>query len=72
MESLEDRQREMKKRNARKQRREGLALPEATLNDSPEVLGLKKKISALRSANVCTLVRGFGDPRLRALRRWSV
>lgn len=48
MESLEDRQREMKKRNTRKQRREVLALPDAMPNDSPEVLGLKKKISALQ------------------------
>jgi len=39
MENLEDRQREMKKRNARKERTGGLALPEVAPNDSPEVVG---------------------------------
>ena len=48
MKSLEDRQREMKKRNARKQRVVGLVLPEVASNDSPEVVGLKKIIAELK------------------------
>jgi regulator of replication initiation timing len=48
MESLEDRQREMKKRNTRKERGVGLALPEVATNDSPEVVGLKKCVAELK------------------------
>lgn len=48
MESLEDRQREMRKRNARKERGASLALPATQPEDSPEVVGLKKRIAELK------------------------
>jgi hypothetical protein len=48
MESLEQRQLEMKARNARKQRRKDPAPAEATLDEGPGVLALKKRISELQ------------------------
>jgi regulator of replication initiation timing len=48
MESLEDRQREMKKRNTQKQRGEGVALPQATPDDLSEILALKQRVSELQ------------------------
>jgi hypothetical protein len=49
MKNLEDAQREMRERNARKRREEDFAQPEiAASDDSPEVLQLKREISALK------------------------
>ncbi len=49
MKNLEDAQREMRERNARKRREEDLVEPEiAAANDSPEVVRLKREISALK------------------------
>jgi hypothetical protein len=49
MKNLEDAQREMRERNARKRRAEGLVQPEiAAADDSPEVVRLKPEISALK------------------------
>ena len=62
MESLEDRQREMKKRNARKERAESPALPRVSPSDSPEVIGLKKQISELKERVVALQVE---NTRLR-------
>ena len=52
MKNLEDAQREMRERNARKKREEDLVQPEiAASEDSPEVLSLKSQISALITVN---------------------
>jgi hypothetical protein len=52
MKNLEDAQREMRERNARKKREEDLVQPEiAASEDSPEVLRLKRQISALITEN---------------------
>ncbi len=52
MKNLEDAQREMRERNARKKREEDLVEPEiAASEDSPEVLRLKSQISALITEN---------------------
>ena len=52
MKNLEDAQREMRERNARKRREEDLVQPEiAASDDSPEVLRLKRQISALITEN---------------------
>ena len=49
MKNLEDAQREMRERNARKRREEDFVQPEiATADDSPEVVRLKREISALK------------------------
>jgi len=49
MKNLEDAQREMRERNARKKREEDLVQPEiAAADDSPEVVRLKREISALK------------------------
>jgi hypothetical protein len=49
MKNLEDAQRQMRERNARKKQPEDLVEPEiAASYDSPEVLRLKRQISALR------------------------
>jgi hypothetical protein len=63
MKNLEDAQREMRERNARKKREEDLVQPETVASDdSPEVLRLKSQISALITENT----------RLRQQRRsWS-
>ena len=48
MKNLEDAQREMRERNARKRREEDFVQPEiAAADDSPEVVRLKREISAL-------------------------
>jgi hypothetical protein len=48
MKNLEDAQRQMRERNARKKPSEDLVQPEiAASDDSPEVLRLKRQISAL-------------------------
>ena len=48
MKNLEDAQREMRERNARKRQEEDFAQPEiAASDDSPEVLRLKREITAL-------------------------
>jgi len=48
MKNLEDAQREMRERNARKKHAEDLVQPEiAASEDSPEVLRLKREISVL-------------------------
>ena len=52
MKNLEDAQREMRERNARKKLEEDLVQPEiAASEDSPEVLRLKRQISALITEN---------------------
>ena len=52
MKNLEDAQREMRERNARKRREEYLVQPEiAAADDSPEVLRLKSQISELITEN---------------------
>jgi hypothetical protein len=49
MKNLEDAQREMRERNARKRREEDLVQPEiAAADDSPEVVRLKREISMLK------------------------
>ena len=49
MKNLEDAQREMRERNARKRREEDFVQPEiASADDSPEVVRLKREISALK------------------------
>jgi regulator of replication initiation timing len=49
MKNLEDAQREMRERNARKRREEDFVQPEiAAADDSPEVVRLKREISALK------------------------
>jgi hypothetical protein len=49
LKNLEDAQREMRERNARKRREEDFVQPEiATADDSPEVVRLKREISALK------------------------
>src|ERR1700720_2930292 len=49
MKNLEDAQREMRERNARKRREEDFVQPEiAAGDDSPEVVRLKREISALK------------------------
>ena len=48
MKDLEDAQREMRERNARKRREEDLVHPEMAADDSPEVVRLKREISALQ------------------------
>jgi|ERR1700733_1508280 len=49
MENLEDAQREMRERNARKKHAEDLVQPEIDASDDgPDVLRLKRKISALK------------------------
>ena len=49
MRNLEDAQREMRERNARKRREEDFVQPEiAAADDSPEVVRLKREISALK------------------------
>jgi hypothetical protein len=49
MKNLEDAQREMRERNARKMREEDFVQAEiAASDDSPEVLQLKREISALK------------------------
>jgi hypothetical protein len=52
MKNLEDAQREMRERNARKRREEDLVQPGiAASDDSPEVLRLKSQISELIAEN---------------------
>lgn len=52
MKNLEDAQRKMRERNARKQREKDLVQPEvAASDDSPEMLRLKHQISALITEN---------------------
>ena len=49
MKNLEDAQRKMRERNARKRREEDFVQPKiATADDSPEVVRLKREISALK------------------------
>src|ERR1700722_4918529 len=49
MKNLEDAQREMRERHARKRREEDFVQPEiAAADDSPEVVRLKREISALK------------------------
>lgn len=49
MKNLEDAQRELRERNARKRREEDFVQPEsASADDSPEVVRLKREISALK------------------------
>jgi hypothetical protein len=55
MKNLEDAQRQMRERNARKRREEDFVQPEiAAADDSPEVVRLKREISALKE-HVMTL-----------------
>jgi|SRR5208282_26484 hypothetical protein len=50
MDNLEDRQREMRERNAQKKREKRVMPPEtAASEDSPEVVRLKKQISQLQA-----------------------
>jgi hypothetical protein len=52
MKNLEDAQREMRERNARKKREEDLVQPEIAASEaSPEVLRLKRQILALITEN---------------------
>ena len=52
MKNLEDAQREMRERNARKKQEEDLVQPEIVASDeSPEVLRLKSQISAVITEN---------------------
>jgi hypothetical protein len=67
MKNLEDAQREMRQRNARKRREEDFVQPEiAASDDSPEVLQLKREISALKEQ-----VRGLQTDNNR-LRRTTI
>ena len=63
MKNLEDAQREMRERNARKRREEDFVQPEiAAADDSPEVVRLKREISAL---NEQVMVLQMENNRLR-------
>jgi hypothetical protein len=67
MKNLEDGQREMRERNARKRREEDFVQPEiAASDDSPEMLQLKREISALKEQ-----VRGLQTENNR-LRRTTI
>ncbi len=68
MKNLEDAQREMRERNARKKREENLVQPEiAASDDKPEVLRLKSQISTIdhREQSIATAK----DDRRRATSR---
>jgi hypothetical protein len=63
MKNLEDAQREMRERNARKRREQDFVQPEiAAADDSPEVVRLKREISGLKEQ---TMALQMENNRLR-------